>query len=149
MTWTYNPASIADTPLYQVRFLIGDTLPKDPQLSDEELGFALSLRSSIYGAAAESCRALAAQMSRQADSTQGSLHTLYSSRARAYAMRAAEFEVKAMARSAALPYSGQTSRSDYRLADGDEDRIAGQFFIGMDDDETPVGSVDPEHGALR
>ena len=144
MTWTYDPALLATTPLYQVRWLIGDTLPRDPQLQDEELSWALTQRTSIYGAAADACNALAARLSREADATQGPAHTLYSSRARSYRAQAGTFEVKAMARSAGLPYGGQMSVSDYELMAQNPDRIGGMFVIGLMDDLLPVSAVGNE-----
>lgn len=144
MAWTYNAAQIATTPLFQLRWLIGDTLVKDQQLQDEELAWAMTQRSSIYGAAADCCRSLAARMSREADSTQGPAHTNYSVRARNYRVQAGGYDVMAMARSAGLPYSGQLSRIDYDTMASDPDRIAGQFRIGMGDD--PEGISNPAAG---
>jgi hypothetical protein len=144
VTWTYDPTALATTALFQLRWLIGDTLVKDPQMQDEELIWAISQRTSVYGAAADACNAIAARMSREADSTQGPAHTLYSSRARSYRAQAGTFEVKAMARSAGLPYGGQMSVADYELMTSDPDRIGGQFVIGMDDNFIPVGPVGNE-----
>lgn len=144
MTWTYDPTQLATKPLYAVRWLIGDTLAKDPQLQDEELAWALTQRTNIYGAAADACNAIAARLSREADTTQGPAHTLYSSRARSYRAQAGTFEVKAMARSAGLPYGGQMSVADYEAMASDPDRIGGVFKIGMDDDFIPVGPVGNE-----
>jgi hypothetical protein len=144
MTWTYDPTALASTPLFQLRLLIGDTLSKDPQMQDEELTWLSGQRTSIYGAAADACRSLASQMARQADSTQGSLHTLYSARSRAYAAAAGRYEVQAMARSAGLPYSGQISQADYNQMLADPDRMGPQFAIGMQDNYLPVGPVNTE-----
>jgi hypothetical protein len=145
MAWTYDltqlaipvpptvPADLATWTLPRIRALIGDTMTKDQQMQDEELAFFMSQKTSIYGAAALACRSLAAQMSRQADSTQGNLHTLYSNRARAYAAAAARFEIDEVTRSAGMPYSGQTSRTDYDNRDQDEDRMGPEFEIGGDE----------------
>jgi hypothetical protein len=134
MTWTYNPASIATTTLFQLRWLIGDTLVKDQQLQDEELTWAMTQRTSIYGAAADCCRSLAARMSREADATQGPAHTNYSVRARNYRAQAGAYDVQAMVRSAGLAYSGQLSQADYQNMINNTDRIGPQFSIGMSDD---------------
>jgi hypothetical protein len=145
MTWTYDPTHIGTSQLMQLRWLIGDTLTKDQQLQDEELNFALSQRTNIYAAAADSCRALSARLSREADATQGNLHTLYSSKARAYAARAGQYEVMAAVRSAGLPYSGQTSRTDYDNVAQDTDRIGPQFGIEPDENRLPAGVVGSEN----
>jgi hypothetical protein len=134
MAWTYDSSELATNPVMQLRLLIGDTLPRDPQFQDAELEFMLSQRSTIYGAAANACRALSTQMSRQADSTDGNTRVLYSSRARAYAAAALRYEQEAMVRSAGMPYSGHLTTADYWTMLNDPDRIAGQFNIGMTDD---------------
>ena len=67
MTWSYNTATIASTPKDQVRRLIGDVVSASQKIADEEILFALTLRSSIYGAAAECCRFIAAQFSEKVD----------------------------------------------------------------------------------
>ena len=144
MSWTYNIAALATSPLFQLRLLIGDTLSKDPQFQDEELTWMMTQRSSIYGAASDACRSLSAQMARQADSVQGPLRTAYSTRSRSYAAAAARFELQAMSRSAGMPYSGHTSQIDYDALAADPDRIAGQFAIGMDDSFLPVSPIDTE-----
>jgi hypothetical protein len=145
MSWTYDPAQIASSPLMQLRWLIGDTLTKDQQLQDEELTWAMTQRTSIYGAAADACRSLAGRMAREADSTQGSLHTLYSAKSRNYRAMSGTFEVQAMARSGGLPYSGQTSKTDYQAMLADPDRMGPQFNIGLEDNYLPAGIVAPEN----
>lgn len=145
MTWTYDIATLSTTPLFQLRWLIGDILSKDPQMQDEELTWAMGQRTNIYGAAADACRSLSARLSREADNSQGPLHTNYSARSRSYAARAGQYEVMAMARSAGLPYSGQISQADYNLMIADPDRMGPQFNIGMQDNFLPVGPVGQEN----
>lgn len=135
--WTYDPTHLATTALFQLRWLIGDTLPKDPLLQDEELTWAITQRSSIYGAAADCCRSIAARLSREADATQGPATTHYSVRARNYRAQAGSYDVMAMARSAGLPYSGQISRTDYNNMVSDTDRMAPQFRLGLDENRYP------------
>jgi hypothetical protein len=148
VSWTYTLADLATTPLFQLRWLIGDTLPADPQIADEELTWAMTQRSSIYGAAADACRSLATQMGRQADSVQGNLRTTYSARSRAYAAASGRFEVMAMVRSAGMPYSGQISKVDYTAMLANPDRMGPQFAIGMQDNYLPVGPVGQENESL-
>jgi len=139
--WTYDPTQIAAKPLFQVRWLIGDVIQTDQQLQDEEIGFAVTQRPSIYGAAAECCRALSARLARQADTAQGDLHTTYSQRSRAYALRAAEYESKAAIRGGALPYAGGVGIADKQNQEADTDRVPPQFQIGMEDSSLPVSSA--------
>lgn len=146
MAWTYEIGQLTTNRLFQLRWLVGDILVKDPQMQDEELSFALSQRSSIYGAACDVCLALAARLSREADSSQGPLRTAYSTRSRAYAQRAAQYEVMAFVRSGGLPYSGGVSLNDYQSMASDPDRIGPQFQIGLDDTDTPVGPARTQVG---
>lgn len=133
MVWTYNPAQLSTNMIYQVRFLVGDTLANSQQISDEEIGFSLTIRSSIWGAAATCLRNLAAQLSREADSTQKELRILYSSRARAYALRAAELEALSVGRGGFAGYAGAISLADKAMIAENPDRVNPQFSLGMDD----------------
>ena len=75
MAWSYNVGQISTSALFQVRRLIGDVLAADQQLQDEEINWTLGRFSSIYGAAAECCRDIAAQFARKVDTVQGELRT--------------------------------------------------------------------------
>lgn len=141
MTWTYDPSQLSTSAFMQVRFMIGDTLTGDQQIQDEEIQFALTLDPSIWRVAATCCRSIAAQLSRQADSVQGELRTLYSSRSKAYATRAASYENTAVARGGGLPYAGGISIADKLQQEQNSDRVDPQFQIGMDDNLIPVGEV--------
>jgi hypothetical protein len=142
MAWTYNAADIANSTLFQIRWLIGDTLQKDPQFQDEELTWAMTQRTSIYGVAADACRAIAARLSREADSSQGNFRTAYSERARNYRAMAGTYEIQASVRSGGLPYGGQISQSDYDLMARDPDRMNPSFAIGMMENFLPAGVLD-------
>jgi hypothetical protein len=139
VTWTYDPTMLATNQVYQVRFTIGDTLSADPQLQDEEIAFALSMRSSIYGASADCCRAISAGFARAVDGSQGAQRTTYSSKSRAYAARAAQFDNLAVSRGGAMPFAGGISIADKIMQECDPDRVSPQFQIGMEDNYLPAG----------
>lgn len=145
MTWTYDPSQIGTVTLYQIRWLIGDTIQKDPQFQDEELQWAMTQRTSIYGVAADACRAIASRMSREADSSQSNFRTGYSERARSYRAMAGVYEVQAAVRSGGMPYSGQLSQADYDLMRSDPDTMRPQFRIGMNTNFFPVAPVDTDY----
>lgn len=73
MTWSYS-GSPADSLLNQVRFLLGDTNSKDPQLADEEIAFLLNIenRNSLR-AAARGADTLAAKYARQSNKKVGDM----------------------------------------------------------------------------
>lgn len=144
MTWTYTPATLATTPKDIVRLLIGDTLSSDPQMQDEEILYYLTQRASPYGAAAECCRTLQARFSRSVDFASGDTSAKYSQMAKAYAIKAAEFEAKAAMAGAGAPYAGGISVTDKQNQQCDQDRVQPQFQVGMDDDWLPVGPASNE-----
>jgi hypothetical protein len=144
VTWSYNIEDLATSTKDQVRLLIGDTLTTDQQLQDEEINFAVSQRSSVWGAAAECCRSLAAKFGRSVDVTAGSSKTSFSQVAKAYTAKALDFEAKAAMGGAGLPYAGGISISDKLRQEQNEDRVSPQFQIGMDDDFLPVGPAGNE-----
>lgn len=147
--WTYDPNSISTTSLYQVRRLIGDVIANDPQMWDAEIAFEITQRSSIYGAAANCCRNIAAQYSRKVDvSSPGGLTTNYAEQAKQYLTMAREFERIAATRGAGIsPYMGGISNADKATRQQDTDRVAPSFNIGMHDNLTvpgpPVGNETP------
>lgn len=144
MSWTYDASQLAASSMMQVRFLVGDTIPADQQVQDEEIAFALVERPSIYGAAATVCRTLAAKLSRQADVVDKDLRTALSSRAKAYAARAVEYDGKAVSRSGGLPYAGGLSIADKIQNERDLDRVQPSFGIGMEDNYLPVAPAGNE-----
>lgn len=141
--WTYSgDPSLSNKDA--VRYLIGDTVSSDQQVTDTEILFALSQRTNIYGAAALVCRSLASRLSREADVVDRELRTSYSTRARAYLRMASEFEMQSSVRSGALPYAGGISVSDKQRQVNDTDRVKPQFNIGMDENRYPVGPAGNE-----
>lgn len=147
MAWTYSVADLATSPKDQVRLLIGDTLTTDQQLQDEEIDYVLTTRGSLYGAAAECCRSLQAKFSRSVDQSAGGSKTMFSQLAKAYGIKAAEFEGKAAMSGAGLPYAGGISVADKRNQQQNPDRVTPQFQVGMDDNDfMPVGPAGNETG---
>lgn len=146
MTWSYSASDLATSAKDQVRLLIGDTYTGDQQMQDEEIAFYLTQRSSAYGAAAECCRTLQARFSRSVDISAGDTKTMYSQMAKAYGIKAAEFEAKAASTGAGIPYAGGISVTDKLAQQSDGDRVPPQFNIGMEDNLLPVppdGNVTP------
>ena len=135
-----SPAQMRD----QTRFLVGDTDSTNQLVQDEEILFAVSLRSSIYGAAAVCCRNLAARFSILADSSQGPLHTSLSQKARNYRMMAGQYENEALSRGALPGYAGGISVTDKVMNEEDPDRVAPSFNVGMDDNFYPIAPAGNE-----
>jgi hypothetical protein len=67
MTWTYDATKLNDSPIYQVRFQIGDTETKMQLLQDEEIQFVLNTRESVIAAAVNCCEIIAAKLYKNPD----------------------------------------------------------------------------------
>src|SRR2546425_151072 len=131
MTWSYNPSLLATNAKDAVRLLVGDVLQSDPQMQDEEISYFVTARGSLYGAAAECCRALAAKFSRSVDQQGGTFKTFYSQMAKAYTVKSLEFDNKSALFGAAMPYAGGISLTDKQTQDLNSDRVLPQFNLGM------------------
>lgn len=140
MTWSYNTNLLNTNPKDAVRLLIGDTQDCDKQMQDEEINYIYGIRGSLYGTAADCCRALAARFSRFVDQQAGTSKLFYSQMAKAYSTKAIEFDTKAAVFGSAMPYAGGISLSDKQRQDMDTDRVKPAFTKGMTDDQFPEAS---------
>jgi len=148
--WTYNPSQINTSSLYQVRYLIGDTLEGDQQLMDQEINFSIASYSNVTLAAADCCRALQGKFARLVDLVQGELKTNYSNKAKAYFAKAIDLEQRGLIRGGAMPYAGGISIDDKMNRVLNPDRVPPQFNLLMFDDllpESPVGNQTPFPGS--
>lgn len=145
--WNYD-ASIneADAPTINiVRRIVGDVLPGDKQLQDEEIKFAIATYSNIYLAAAECARWIMALYARKVDTVQGELHTLYSQQFKAYRALSIDLETRGMARGGGgAGYAGGISIADKAAQVADTDRVTPQFNLMMMDSEIPEPAVGNE-----
>ncbi len=82
MTWSYSASITTSTD--RVRLLFGDTDTTDQQLSNEEIGFLITVNGSVTSAAAAACDVLAAKYTRFSDKWVGDLKILASQKAKAY-----------------------------------------------------------------
>lgn len=139
MTWTYDVGKLATSPLMQVRRMIGDVLPGEQKMQDEEINYILTQYSNTYSAAAEVCRNLSAQYAMQVDLVTGELKTNHSARSRRFAQLAADLEMRGLR--GALPYAGGISVADKDNVAQDTDRVPPDFNRGQFDDLIPVSPV--------
>jgi hypothetical protein len=139
MAWSYDATRIATSPLFQCRRLIGDVLSGDQQLQDEEINYTLGKYSTVYGAAAELCRDIAAQFARKVDTVQAELRIMYSAQTKRYMDMARDFEMRSLR--GAVPYAGGISITDKTNVATDPDRVPPDFNRGEFDNLLPVGPV--------
>lgn len=131
MTWSYsgNPSS---SDLDAVRYLIGDTNSAKPLLSNEEIQYDLS-RSNVFGAAALSCNAVVAKLSRLADTyLDRDIRVSLSQTVKQYQSLAKNLEYKARL-STALPFCAATSVSEKTKYEENEDRVKPKFTVNADE----------------
>lgn len=62
MSFTYDPSALSSEPLYEVRFIIGDTAVDKPLLDDEEIEYYLNKYSdAVMQTAVKCCESIAAK----------------------------------------------------------------------------------------
>lgn len=84
MAWTYNVAELSTSELFQVRFMIGDTVQSDPLLQDEEINLLINECGNVRSAAVECCDRISSSFARQADFDLGPHSVKASQRSKRY-----------------------------------------------------------------
>lgn len=132
MSWSYS-GNPSDSDKDRVRFLIGDTNEDDQLLTDEEIESSLTKNGSdVLQAAVESCYAIAANFSREADIQTGDYSEDLSQRAEAYKDLADTLEQRSE-ETGAKPFAGGTSKDDIDSREQDSDRPEPSFKKGIHD----------------
>lgn len=130
MTWTYAGDPSAST-LAALRFLIGDTITGDQQLSDEEINYVSTQFTDNNLAAAELCEAIAAKYARQVDTTNGDLRLGAQARFKHYTDLALKYRNKGS--KLAIMWAGGRLLSEKETASEDTSIVQPSFYRGMDD----------------
>jgi hypothetical protein len=146
LTWSYSVSSLATSKKDQVRLIIGDTGTVNPitastqqLVQDEEINFFLTIRSSIFGAAAECCRTIAAQFSQLMSYQAGDTKIALNGIVQAFLNRAIQFDLRSAA--TCTPYVGGISVADKENNEDNPDLVVPQFAIGMFDSNLPLGQL--------
>jgi len=139
--WNYS-GNPADSTLDETRFLVGDTDKDKPQVSDDEINWALTKASDdTTSAAALICRHLSRHYSRLADCSVGDVSRSCSQMAQAYKDRADELEAEALATTGlVIPSFGGLSQTEKETLSENEDAVQPAFSVGQDDN--PGSSID-------
>jgi hypothetical protein len=146
--WTYGGDPSANTK-DEVRFLLGDTVQADPQVSDEEIAYLLGKWPDPYTAAAQGAAALSATYSRLIDRTVGTLSISYSQKSQQFAQLAKD--LRAQARSpegaaGAAPLTFGIAWAEKDEKDLDTSLVPDVFDQGMHDN--PDSEPDLRRGLL-
>lgn len=110
-----------------VRFLVGDTDDDERQFSDEEIGWLLTQKGSVYGAAIAACDALIAKYARDVDVRFGPSSESNSQRVKAYQELKKELKRQSLTSGSALPYAGGISKGDKSIVEQNADRVKPSF----------------------
>lgn len=130
MTWTYAGDPSIST-LAALRFLIGDTITGDQQLSDEEINFISTSFTDKNLAAAELCEAIAAKYARLVDTTNGDLQLGASKKFDHYTTLSQKYRKKG--NKLALMWSGGRIITEKQTSEADTNLVQPSFRRDMDD----------------
>lgn len=147
MSFTYDPTdlntSTSSGKLNSVRLLIGDTDSSDPLLQDEEILFSLAQKSTVYGAAALSCKFIVANFSRLVDTQlDGALQENYSDLVKNYSSissKMADLDDSESGTKLGIS-AGGISLTGMTLVQALPDRPRSEFWVGQFDN--PEASYD-------
>jgi len=133
MGWTYSGRPDSSTK-DEVRFLVGDVYLDNQIVSDEEIGYSLSVHSIVQKAAAMVCRAIAARFSSKVSMSAAGVSKSCSDLSKAYEQRAKELESSAQGIVPfVLPSFGGNSKLKKETLAANEDAVQPSFFKGMSD----------------
>lgn len=129
MAWTYDDPS--QSAKDAVRFAIGDTDPRRPQLQDAEVLYCLNMAAGRVGVAAVlACEAVVTQLGRLCDQTVGSVSKSFSQLQASYMATLTNLRRKASS-SGGVPIVGGISRTANAAPYGNPDYNRPQFTTKM------------------
>lgn len=128
MTWSYAGPGI--TSKDTVRYLIADTVPDEPLVSDEEITWQLTQVPDVRLAAAATAETLSRLFARQANTKTPELSVDFTSRAKQYATLAYQLR-RDSAELGAIPYAGGISITDKEAREALTDRVEPAFTRDM------------------
>ncbi|ODN40973.1 hypothetical protein [Piscirickettsia litoralis] len=135
MSWSYDVSQLQASPLFQIRYLIGDTNEKDPLLQDEEINFTLDQYKNTDQAAAACCEGIAARFSREADQTAGKVSQDLSQKSHQYLKLAETIRSRASSNlGAGAFYAGGINKADDVKYRSDPTINQPRFIRGMFND---------------
>lgn len=146
MTFTYDPAGLDGSDLFQVRFLLGDTIEAEPLLQDEEINFLIA-EHGVQEGAAQGAERLAAKFARLADQKTGDVSTDFDQLQEHYKNLADQIRETGAGggTGAENTFAGGISKADNASRKSDSDRVPTIFDKGMHDNPLgPIGNFDDE-----
>lgn len=130
MPWSYNPSELATNEVYQVRAELQDTDPRDQQLQDEEIAYALTQERNFWAGCARCAEMIGRRVLRKADVRLGrSMQVQYTKMAQGWFTMARMLRSKAMG--TVVPYIGGMTAADKMTIGQDSGLIAPMFTKNM------------------
>lgn len=130
MPWSYNPTELATNEVYQIRNELQDTDPRDQQLQDEEIAYAITVERNFWAAAARCAELISRRIIRKADVKLGrTMQIQYVKMAEQYMNMAKALRVKAMG--TVVPYVGGMSVTQKEALTANTDLVAPLFSKTM------------------
>jgi hypothetical protein len=142
--FTYDPTTVATSPLSFVRLQIGDTDPTDVLLDDDEITPLLAAEPTAF-AAATAAEMIAAKFTRRVDKQVGKLRLNSTQRAQAYFTLATRLRAQA-ARGPLTPYAGGQSIDEKEGLVEDDDRVEPSFTVDTMEPANVQPRLEPNWG---
>lgn len=131
MAWNYDPATLADNEVFQIRFELQDTDPNNQRLQDEEIAYAITVESNFWGAAARCAEVISRAYLAKADVKLGrAMMVTYTKMAQQYADLAAKF-LRSKSLGTVVPWVGGMSVLDKALYAQNGALVQGAFARNM------------------
>lgn len=131
MGWTYS-GDPRTSPRDQIRFLVGDTVEAQPEISNEEISYFLEKFQGVFLPASYAAATLGAKYARSVDKGVGSMHLSASQKSKAYFDLAKYLRQQAIDNGepgsasggfAPIPYAGGITVSDKERVNDNSDRV--------------------------
>ncbi len=131
MSWTYAPANAGSSDLSWIRMRVGDTTSGNQLLQDEEIVALSADAGDRYVAASRAAMAISGWFARRVEKGAGHLRLASQQASESYAKLSDRLLLEAGQHVA--PWAGGISVSDKASRAADDDRVAPQFAVGMND----------------
>jgi len=142
--WTYS-GDPRTSQKDQIRYMVGDTIESDQQLTDGEILYAIQAAGGVnrFRIASDLCNALASKFARLVDTVDKDLRTMYSSKSRNYRQMALQYLQSADGAGGGVGWASGILTTQKRTQEANTNRVQPQFVLGMTDNyipEAPVGN---------
>jgi len=133
MTFTYDPAALEDSELFQIRLTIGDTDSDDYFLSDEEIAWVQSDLTTFNSRVSKCCLLICAEISKRVKYGSGDFNEDPALLYDRYKELANRYAVLVSVAAGSYPWSSSISVTDKETYIDDTDVVKPKFKKGLHD----------------